>query len=95
MSGLSYNAGTSYDDGTSPAPVSNITIGASPFVYQNTGPNSINVIVQGGTVSLIEFSRDGTTFYNVGITAGIVPLSVNDRVRVTYTAAPTMTRVPR
>lgn len=72
-----------------------ISVGASPFTYQNTNNYSVDVIISGGAVSLIEFSRDGTNWYNVGFTSGIVRLSPGDRVRVTYTTAPTMVVVPR
>lgn len=72
-----------------------ITPGASPYTYQNTAANEADVLVTGGTVSLIEFTRDNATFYGVGFIAGAVRLSPADRVRVTYTVAPTMTLIPR
>jgi hypothetical protein len=75
--------------------VNNITVTASPFTYQNTAAFDGDVIVNGGTASNIEFSRDGATFYSTGMVAGIVRLSPNDRLRVTYTVAPTLTYVPR
>ncbi len=74
---------------------SNIVVGASPFVYQNTTIYPADVIVSGGTVSEIAFSRDNVTYYVIGTTAGMFQLSPNDYLRVTYTAAPTMTLVPR
>lgn len=70
-----------------------VTVGASPNLY--TAPRGGFVIVQGGTVSAIEFSRDGVTFYDVGFTQGIVPLSSKDQLRVTYSVLPTMTFVPQ
>lgn len=72
-----------------------IVVGGSPFTYHNTNTYDLDVIVQGGTVSLVEFSRDNTTYYNVGFTSGIVRLSPSDYLRVTYTVTPTMTGVPR
>jgi len=77
-----------------PRPVSSITVGASPFVYQNTDFYPEDIIISGGTVSSIEWSRDGSTYYNLGITAGKVRLEVGEYLRVTYTAAPTMTKIP-
>lgn len=74
---------------------SNITVGASPFTYQNTTAYPADVIVSGGTVTLSEFTRDNATFYDTGSYYGMFTLSPNDRLRVTYTAAPTMTFVPR
>ena len=74
---------------------SGITVTASPFTYQNTTAFNGDVIISGGTVSDIEFTRDNTTFYTVGFIEGVLRLSPSDRVRVTYTVAPTMTYVPR
>lgn len=74
---------------------SSITVTASPFTYTNQTGVTADVIVSGGTVSQIEFSRDGTTFFGVGVTNGMFMLSPYDWLRVTYTAAPTMTLVPR
>jgi hypothetical protein len=70
-------------------------VGASPFTFQNTTGRSVDLIVTGGTVSAIAFSRDNITFYGVGSTAGVFWLSPYDYLRVTYTVAPTITLVPR
>ena len=74
---------------------SNISVTASPFTYQNTTAYDGDVIISGGTISSIEFTRDNTNFYTTGLLTGVLQLSPNDRVRVTYTVAPTMTLVPR
>jgi hypothetical protein len=74
---------------------SNITVTTSPFTYQNTTGYDGDVIISGGTVSNVEFTRDNTTFYDTGLLMGVLRLSPSDRVRVTYTVAPTMTYVPR
>ena len=79
--------------GLAPAAETPITLTGSPFTF--TAPVRGFVIVQGGTVSLVEFSRDGTTFYNYGTTAGPFPLSAADRLRITYTVLPTMIFVPQ
>lgn len=71
-----------------------VTPGASPFTYTNSGPNPAAPIVQGGTVGKLEYSRDGTTFYDLGVTAGLIYLASGDSVRITYTAAPTLTTIP-
>lgn len=70
-----------------------ITVGVSPFSY--VAPNGGNVVVSGGTVSQIAFSRDGINFYVTGVTAGMIPVSQFDTVKVTYTVKPTMTFIPR
>lgn len=72
------------------APVS-IAVGASVFTY--TAPETGAVIVNGGTVSLVEYGRNGT-FISTG-TPAIFPVSRNDKVRVTYSVTPAMTFVRR
>lgn len=67
-----------------------ITVSASPFSY--TATDSGVVLVSGGTVSAIALGRNGT-FTSIGVTAGPVPVSEGDVVRVTYTVIPTMTFV--
>jgi hypothetical protein len=74
-----------------------ISPSGSPFTYQNTTPTPIVVIVSLGTstISLIEFSRDGSTWDTIGLLAGTFPLNPNDRLRVTYAVGtPTMTYYP-
>jgi hypothetical protein len=72
-----------------------ITVGASPYTFQNTNTYPADVVVNGGTVSAVAFSRDNVTFYTVGQINGMFALSSYDFLRVTYTLAPTMTLVPR
>ena len=79
------------NSGTAP---SAITVTASAFVFQNTSSKGMTVLVSGGTVTTIEFSRDGAAFFLVGLLAGQFILSPNDRLRVTYAIAPTMTSIP-
>lgn len=76
---------------------SNITVPASLTPYQNTTAFDADVIISGGTISNIEFSRDGTSWYSTGLVMGIVRLSPNDRVRLTYVSVTgiIMTLVPR
>ena len=71
-----------------------ITPTGSPFTWQNTNPYPVAVIISAGTVTTVEFSRDGVTFFAVGLLAGQYHLSPGDRIRVTYAVAPTMTMVP-
>jgi len=77
----------------SPRVAESITVGASAYSYVATQIGC--VIVSGGTVSDIEFSIDGSSFYSVGQTAGMFSLVVGDTLRVTYTVAPTMTFIKR
>jgi predicted Rossmann-fold nucleotide-binding protein len=71
-------------------PPQSVTSGASPYTY--TAARAGYVYVSGGTVSLMEFGRNGT-FILCGVIAGMVPVAPGDRVRVTYVVAPTMTFV--
>lgn len=72
-----------------------ITVGASPFVYQNTTGYDISVLVSGGVVTALQFSRDNVTYYAVGFLGGMVWLSPNDYLKVTYTGLPVMDLIPR
>lgn len=74
--------------GAPPRPIV-ITIGASPYLY--TAPFAGWVVINGGTVSSITFSRDGATFFTVP--GGVVPVAQGDQVIVTYSVAPTMTMI--
>ena len=74
-----------------PQPVQVLTLGASPWTY--TAPFDGTVVVTGGTVSLLSWSRDGgVTFYTV---SGAIPVSRLDQVKVTYSAAPIAQFFPR
>ena len=75
-----------------PQPEEAITVTASPFTYQAVIRGQLHV--SGGTVSSVEFSRDGTTWYNAGITAGFVEMDARDQVRVTYSVLPTVVFFP-
>ena len=69
-----------------------ITVTASPFTY--TAPLSGAVIVNAGTVSLVELGRAGT-FTALGLIGGVTPVWQGDQIRVTYAVAPTMTLIPQ
>lgn len=65
----------------------------SPYTF--IAPSAGFVIVQGGTVSAIAFSRNGTTFYPTGQTQGCVPVSAGDTLVITYSSVPALTFVPQ
>jgi len=69
-----------------------VSPGVSPYTYVASVKGSL--IVSGGTVSAIAFSRDGVTFYATGQTAGMFALNARDSLRITYTVLPTVTFVP-
>lgn len=70
--------------------VAAITVAASPFSY--TANDVGNLIISGGTVSLITLTRGTVTITIATSTATprIVPISIGDMVSVTYTVLPTM-----
>lgn len=70
------------------APLSSVAVGASPYTY--VAPDNGKLVVQGGTVSLIELGRK-SSFVTTGIIAGLVPVARGDQVRITYTVVPTVT----
>lgn len=77
-----------------PAPAA-ITVGTSPFSYRNLSGFRQRVIVRGGTVSEVAWSRDNAVFTVVNTTTGVViEVENGEYVRVTYSAAPTMTAIP-
>lgn len=73
---------------------SNIPVGASPFTYQNTLPGPASVMISGGTVTTISFSRDNVTYFLVGLLGGMFHLSPGDFLKVAYVLASTMTLIP-
>lgn len=80
------------ETGTPPSTELAITVTSSPFSYV-FGAKGF-VILSGGTVSNVMFSRTPGTFYLTGQTAGIFPGSQNDVLKVTFTVKPLMTFVP-
>lgn len=84
--------------GSPPTPAL-ITVSASPFVYINQDGYIQDVAIYGGTLTtpFIELSKDsGVTFSQIAgtNTEKIVRLAPGDQLRVTYSAAPTMRKIP-
>lgn len=70
-----------------------VTPASSPYTYKAAQGGTL--IIQGGTVSMVSFSRDGVTNFNTGQTQGMFPISQGDLLIITYSAAPHLTFVPR
>lgn len=70
-----------------------VTLTASPMRYQSVIGG--NLIIQGGTVTLVSLSRDGITSYNTGQIQGFFPMSLGDVLTINYTGSPALTFVPR
>lgn len=58
-------------------------------------PGGGTFIIQGGSVSLVSFTRDGVTNFNTGQTQGMFPVSLGDVLIINYTGTPAITFVPR
>lgn len=71
-----------------------LTLSGSPFYYQNPTDNEQDVIMEGGTISLCQFSQDKSTFYTVS-SSGMVRLSPGDWIAITYSSLPTVTIITR
>lgn len=75
-----------------------ISVGVSPFIWQNTSTANVEVLISGGTVSSIEHSRDGSTYY-VKATSTTNPVVVllppDDRVKVVFSSTPLMIKIPQ
>jgi hypothetical protein len=74
-----------------------ITVGASPFSFVNHTSGKLEVMISGGTVSLIQHTRQGANgpiTSATGMTSGTVLASSGDTITVTYSVAPTMAAIP-
>ena len=78
--------------GGTPQPEEAAMVGVSPYTY--TALIRGQAHISGGTVTTIEFSRDGTNWYDAGITEGFVQMDERDQLRVTYAVAPDITFFP-
>lgn len=79
--------------GKPPSAEVTVTVGTSPYTYTATQRGFL--IVQGGTVSLIQWSRGGVANHTTGQTQGCFPVSAGDSLIITYTGAPNVTFVPQ
>lgn len=75
-------------NGMATGPRMALSFAASPCSFQNTTTTRVLVFISGGTVAMIEFSRDGELFDSVGLLGGSFLLGPGDWLRVTYTIAP-------
>ncbi|SHH71070.1 hypothetical protein SAMN05443248_5807 [Bradyrhizobium erythrophlei] len=66
------------------------TVSGSPFSFQNTNGDNMQVSVSGGTVSAIDIQTPVGGFFPSGATSGVFQLAPKDIIRITYSAAPTV-----
>lgn len=79
--------------GIPPATEVSIIPSQSPFTYTTSQRGFL--IVQGGTVSLVQLSRGGNVNHTTGQTQGVFPLSAGDSAVVTYSVTPNLTFFPQ
>lgn len=79
--------------GTPPASETGITLTTSPMTF-TTNQRGF-VLVQGGSVSLVQISRGGISNHTTGATQGAFPLSAGDSLVMTYTGNPVLTFFPQ
>jgi hypothetical protein len=87
-----YRYFTQNELGTPPSNELPIVVAGSPFSY--TANMKGFVIISGGTVSSVMFSRTAGVFYSTGQTSGVFPMAQNDVLSVAFTAPPSMVFVP-
>lgn len=80
-------------NGVANAIPSNIALTGSPFTFTNQTKSAVMLLINGGSVSSIQYTRDDVNFYSIPSAAPLV--FPGDRIRITYSAAPTVTVVPR
>lgn len=65
------------------------TVPASGAAFTNTEAVPVAICINGGTITVIEVTRDQTTWYQVGTNRGQFVLAPGDALRMTYSVAPT------
>lgn len=81
------------DTTNAPPAIEAQAVGASPWTYFPNSPG--HILVSGGTVGGITWSRDGAAYLATGIVAGFIPVEVTDSIIITYAVAPTVTLIRR
>lgn len=71
----------------------NVTLTGSPFTFTNQTKSMTILFIAGGSVSAIQYTRDGINFY--GTQSNMVTVFPGDKVRITYSSPPAVTVVPR
>lgn len=74
-------------------PAAGIALTASPMTYINNNITDETILIAGGTVTQIAFTRNGTP-YLMNPATGAIHLQPGDRIAVSYSGTPAITRVP-
>lgn len=72
-----------------------ITVGASPFLWENETGQYVDVVMQTGTVSEVLIYRNGSTFVASTAIPGRHQLAPSDKIRVEYSVTPLMSYLPQ
>jgi hypothetical protein len=73
----------------------------STTAWKNVNKYAVDILIKGGTVSIIELGRYNQTtktvdYITTGLTSGFITLSPQDYIKVTYSSAPTQyIQIPR
>ena len=73
-------------------PITEVTVGASPFTYKNNTDYNIDFLLHGGTISDISLTRNITVDISL---LKLVSLSPGDSISITYSSIPTCYIIPR
>jgi len=65
------------------------SVPASTVAFVNNDPWPVSLIIDGGTITVVQISRDQATWYQAGVGRGQYLLAPGDALRMTYTVAPT------
>ena len=67
---------------SNPSPVEPVELDGSPVIF--TAPSAGALLVSGGGVAALAFSRDGERWFPMGAHYGLFPMAAGDRMRLTY-----------
>ena len=72
---------------------STVTVGASPYTYQNTSASNQQVFITGGVITGLTFNPNGTSGLSLNTGTSAVTLRKGDSITITYTTAPTVNTI--
>lgn len=81
-------------NGCNYGPTITVSVGASPFTFNNPENVPIWVVVSGGTVTDVSMAPDLLSFLSLGLLGGGFHLNPRHSIKVTYILAPTMSYWP-
>ena len=70
--------------------IHDITVGASPFNFNNNTASNIQLLISGGAISSITLYSNNGNIFVMNNTLSAVILRVGDNITIDFTTAPTM-----